>query len=70
MCRIERHQPAMGAPSTFRVVSHLLLTGAALHAIRRFKPCLFGPGVVANSRDTYGYRCSLHLAMITNPSVF
>ncbi len=34
------------------------------------KPRLCRPGVVANPRDTCGYRCGLRLARTTNPSVF
>jgi len=44
-------------------------TSAVLHAIRHLKPCLFAPGVVANPRDTCGYRCGLRLARANNPSV-
>ncbi|MGQ0711724.1 MAG: hypothetical protein ACT4NV_18470, partial [Rhodoferax sp.] len=41
---------------------------AVLHPIRHLKPRLFAQGVVANPRDTYGYRCGLRLALTKNPS--
>jgi hypothetical protein len=49
--------------------SRTLPDSAVLHAIRHLKPRLLGPGVVANPRDTYGYRCGLRLAKTQNPSV-
>ncbi|HRM95109.1 MAG TPA: hypothetical protein PLO08_16060, partial [Alicycliphilus sp.] len=38
-------------------------------AIWNIKPRLFGPGGVANPRDSYGYRSGLRLAQTKNPSV-
>ncbi|MDP3755097.1 hypothetical protein, partial [Polaromonas sp.] len=42
---------------------------AVLHSIWHLKPRLFAQGVVANPRDTCGYRCGLRLALSKNPSV-
>ena len=38
-------------------------------AIWNIKPRFFGLGGVANPRDSYGYRCSLRLALGSNPSL-
>ena len=42
---------------------------AVFDAICDIKPRLFGPGRVANPRDTTRYRCGLRLAQTKNPSV-
>jgi len=42
---------------------------AVFDAICDIKPRLFGPGCVANPRDTTRYRCGLRLAQTKNPSV-
>ena len=43
---------------------------AAFQAIWHIKKRLFGPGGVANPRDTTRYRCGLRLARTKNPSFF
>ena len=45
------------------------LVSAVFDAIWNIKPRLFGPGGVANPRDSYGYRSGLRLAQTKNPSV-
>jgi hypothetical protein len=40
------------------------------NAIWHIKRCLFGPGGVADPRDTTRYRCGLRLARTKNPSFF
>jgi hypothetical protein len=42
--------------------------GAVFHAIWHMKKRLFGPGGVANPRDTTRYRCGLRLARTQKPS--
>jgi hypothetical protein len=46
------------------------ITSAVFHAIWHIKKRLFGPGGVANPRDTIRYRCGLRLARTKNPSFF
>ena len=45
------------------------MPSAVFDAICDIKPRLFGPGRVANPRDTTRYRCGLRLAQTKNPSV-
>jgi hypothetical protein len=47
-----------------------VIPGAVFHSIWLIKKRLFGPGGVANPRDTTRYRCGLRLARTQNSRFF